>query len=639
MEATPDMPFPTLMAAFKAKFVSRNNTTRVHTQLAAFMAMPINPGEKLERFYGRVRTAAADLRAVGGLASDATCCLVLQTGISNTGYAPLDTLSFTISSHPKPFAEWQQEMEKWDDNVWGKNWAKYVGAYPGVSALQEEVTIKKRGRDKGPRPTCPHCKKIGHTEVLCWIAHPELKAPALIKIKEHREKVKKARKEAEIPPPLVDTEDEAKARKNAVKFHMPSVKVLLSGDELEQTALTMHGYGLDLKDWIMLDTGASDLLFILSTKDRFDAYVVRESFVGTASTGGPPLIIRGVGTIRAHENIMFCPDIHAAIISLGRVITMGLILITYQSAPELRDTGTFRPLVVGKYIRGRPWFPLEQILKFTPGTGTGYRLLLLQPPPPDIQGAGLLPPLPEDIKESEDADQPHRIDRLELLHRRTMHHGHTNLIDAYKHQLFRGYRLERFHLGTKLSHAECHCEACATSRTHRLAFRHKDFVMRGLTQQGDCVVCDESMFVNCKSRLGETSVINFTDVASKETFSYFMSAGRTAVDALTAYHTQILMPRNIKLLQFHSDGAPQFIAGAFAVYIKDILKARQTHSLADTPELNGLAEAINKILKSMTLAAMLQASADPIFWGDAYLRFCTQSISPICPRTSETTST
>ena len=163
--------------------------------------------------------------------------------------------------------------------------------------------------------------------------------------------------------------------------------------------------------------------------------------------------------------------------------------------------------------------------------------------------------------------------------------------------------------------------------------------MRGLTQQGDCVVCDESMFVNCKSRLGETSVINFTDVASKETFSYFMPAGRTAVDALTAYHTQILMPRNIKLLHFHSDGAPQFIAGAFAVYIKDTLKARQTHSLADTPELNGLAEAINKILKSMTLAAMLQASADPIFWGDAYLRFCTQSRSPICPRTSETTST
>lgn len=125
MEATPEMPFPTLMAAFKAKFVSRNNITRVHTQTAAFMAMPINPGEPLEKFYGRVRTAAADLRAIGGVATDDTCCLVLQTGIANTGFPALDTMSFNISSHPKPFDEWQRDMESWDDYIWGKKWAIY----------------------------------------------------------------------------------------------------------------------------------------------------------------------------------------------------------------------------------------------------------------------------------------------------------------------------------------------------------------------------------------------------------------------------------------------------------------------------------------------------------------------------------
>ena len=128
-----------------------------------------------------------------------------------------------ISFHPKFFfADWQHEVECRGDNPWGIDWAKYT-------------------------------------------AHPDLNAPALLKIKVNRAKIKKARKEG-----------------------------------------------------------------------------------------------KQIGTLKVHANIMFSPDIHAAIISLGRVITMGLVLITYQSKPELRDTGTFRPPVVGKYIRGRPWFPLER---------------------------------------------------------------------------------------------------------------------------------------------------------------------------------------------------------------------------------------------------------------------------------------
>ena len=131
-DAAPQMPFPTLMAAFKAKYISRNNANRIHHLNTAFIQMKINPGEPAADFYIRVRTAGADLAAVGGHVNDSILCMILQNGVAGTGYADLNNVSYNISAHPKPFAEWQHDMECWDDNTFGKEWAKYKGAYPTI---------------------------------------------------------------------------------------------------------------------------------------------------------------------------------------------------------------------------------------------------------------------------------------------------------------------------------------------------------------------------------------------------------------------------------------------------------------------------------------------------------------------------
>jgi hypothetical protein len=209
---------------------------------------------------------------------------------------------------------------------------------PVVNSLEDtQKTRDKRKRDQ--HPLCAECdKRHGGTD--CWKTHPELKPDWIKKREEERNK-----KKTKTNPPFTFGDPK------------PDTSMLTSVDDADENEVSFLMD--DGQPGILLDTGASNQMFLLTDRTPIEKYVDSDKVIGTAHNQGQ-LRVRGTGWI-GRQPVEHCPDLKRPIISHGRVRAWGCgLTLPIEGRPELHKDGNC--LLQGIYVRDMHVFSLEEIL-------------------------------------------------------------------------------------------------------------------------------------------------------------------------------------------------------------------------------------------------------------------------------------
>jgi hypothetical protein len=184
---------------------------------------------------------------------------------------------------------------------------------PVLNAIEEG----DRERDKRKRdlhPLCAECDKR-HEGTDCWEKHPSLK-PEWFRKKEV-ENLKKKNK----PHPHFTFGDPK-----------PDTSMLTSCDDAERDEVSF--LMRDGQPGILLDTGASNQMFLLTDRAPMERYVNSDRIIGTAHSQGK-LRVQGTGWIGRQE-VDHCPDLRRPIISYGRIRAWGCrVALPTEGGPKL----------------------------------------------------------------------------------------------------------------------------------------------------------------------------------------------------------------------------------------------------------------------------------------------------------------
>jgi hypothetical protein len=217
----------------------------------------------------------------------------------------------------------------------------------GMKRLIKTAVVNSiEGGDRGKRkreahPMCTECdKRHGGTD--CWEKHPELK-PDWFKKKEV-DGLKKKNK----PHPHFTFGDP--------KPGDTSMLTAWEDEEEDEVSFLMR----DGQPGILMDTGASNRLFLLTDKTPIERYETSDRIIGTAHSQGK-LKVDGTGWIGQQE-VAHCSHLRRPIISHGRIRSWGCtIALPTEGGPELHK-GSGR-LLRGIYVKDMPVFSLEEILQ------------------------------------------------------------------------------------------------------------------------------------------------------------------------------------------------------------------------------------------------------------------------------------
>jgi hypothetical protein len=224
---------------------------------------------------------------------------------------------------------------------------------PVLNAIEEG----DRGRDKRKRdlhPLCAECdKRHGGTD--CWEKHPSLK-PEWFRKKEV-ETLKKKNK----PHPHFTVGDPK-----------PDTSMVTSCEDEEGDEVSFLMW--DGQPGILLDTGASNQMFLLTDRAPMERYVNSDRIIGTAHSQGK-LRVQGTGWIGRQE-VDHCPDLRRPIISYGRIRAWGCrVALPTEGGPELYKGSNC--LLQGIYVRNMPVFSLEEILQVARAQPEGMAVMAI----------------------------------------------------------------------------------------------------------------------------------------------------------------------------------------------------------------------------------------------------------------------
>jgi hypothetical protein len=200
-----------------------------------------------------------------------------------------------------------------------------------ISALEDNTNGNgKRERDDN----CKWCNG-SHLSDNCWGRYPD-KKPEYAKNRELKSR--------------------PKFSFDAAKDELSMIMMWAEDAELEEVTLLMD----DGRPFILVDSGASNLLFLLTDRNILEDFQVCDRELGTARVSGI-LQVRGTGKI-GHQSANWCPDLRHLIISCGRLHswTCHLFMLA-NTAPEIRTSHGQR--LYGQYVQGMPAFALEEILR------------------------------------------------------------------------------------------------------------------------------------------------------------------------------------------------------------------------------------------------------------------------------------
>ncbi|CAM9144729.1 unnamed protein product, partial [Ectocarpus fasciculatus] len=348
-----------------------------------------------------------------------------------------------------------------------------------------------------------------------------------------------------------------------------------------------------------VDTCASDGLLILTDKADFDKMRRVDKQVGCAALG-TTLRVDGVGSIGGETDIYFCPTSRHNICAQGRLHQWGVgYRCDPHARPELvRDGET---VLVGRLDASMPSFDKAEVFSLMHERHSIIQHISLYP----SSVSAVHPLSPEQM--------------LQLWHRRMCHMEIPRLANQERRMLTEGMHLPRDALREKhVQAADCPCRACRLAKVRRHSFKGADSMYYGVQQPAEMIVADWASFVNCPSRLGFLGAWNFTDVATRKTFTYCAAAKSSFLASAKKFKEEELDPLQRRWRCFHSDSDSAIMANASVAWFKE-MGVRHTSSPTDTPEMNALPEVVNRELYRMTLALMIYANMAVTFWADAYM--------------------
>ena len=168
---------------------------------------------------------------------------------------------------------------------------------------------------------------------------------------------------------------------------------------------------------------------------------------------------------------------------------------------------------------------------------------------------------------------------------------------------------------------EEHCEACIYARATRQPVP-KVRVSEQAKQFGDEIHTDIWGPSKVPTRRGRRYYITFTDDATRFTTTYLLAAKSDAFEAYCQYEAWVRTQSHcaaIKVLR--SDRGGEYLSDEFNKHLAAAGTARRL-TVHDTPELNGIAERLNRTLVEKVHALLHMAALPPNMWGEA-LRHAT----------------
>jgi hypothetical protein len=163
-----------------------------------------------------------------------------------------------------------------------------------ISAL-ENNTKRKRNDEDGSEGDCEWCHGF-HSSENCWQKYPHKKPDYL---KKREEKIGGGK---------------PKFLFGAAKDEMSMITMWWEDTELEEGATLLMDDG---RPYILVDTAASNLLFLLTDRTALDDFQVSDIELGTAQVNGS-LKIMGTGKI-GQQSVDWSPMLRRSFISLGRL--------------------------------------------------------------------------------------------------------------------------------------------------------------------------------------------------------------------------------------------------------------------------------------------------------------------------------
>jgi transposase InsO family protein len=195
------------------------------------------------------------------------------------------------------------------------------------------------------------------------------------------------------------------------------------------------------------------------------------------------------------------------------------------------------------------------------------------------------------------------------LHRRMGHIAPTTARKLVHDGLVTGIALDP-------ASQEEHCEACIYARATRQPVP-KLRVSEQAKQFGDEIHTDVWGPSPVATRRGRRYFITFTDDATRFTTTYLLVTKSEAFAAYCQFEAWAWTQNHCRAIKvLRSDRGGEYLSAAFDKHLAAAGTARRL-TIHDTPELNGIAERLNRTLGEKVRALLHMAALPPNMWGEA----------------------
>jgi len=184
-------------------------------------------------------------------------------------------------------------------------------------------------------------------------------------------------------------------------------------------------------------------------------------------------------------------------------------------------------------------------------------------------------------------------------------------------------------LELKMNTPKCQCVICARAKAKRKAIGKKGDVQYKAVRAGEALHADVVGKISvydpitktrkeCPTHAGCLYALIITDEFSHYVWVFLLHSKDEASIHIKNLIEFIYNKRGKRINRFHSDGGGEFINKDLENYFK-LWAIHYTQSPPNTPQLNGLAERMNRTMFEMTRCVLLHAACNPNFWGEALL--------------------
>ena len=268
------------------------------------------------------------------------------------------------------------------------------------------------------------------------------------------------------------------------------------------------------------------------------------------------------------EKVLHAPSVGYTLVSLGALDTLGYRIAIGGGHLEIKSRGGERLALIGRTPRGL------------------YRV-------------------------SHEGEACYAVEIVSImeLHRRMGHIAPASARKLVTDGLVTGIALDS-------SSQEEHCEACIYAR----ATRQPVPKLRVSTQAkafGDEIHTDVSGPAEVATRAGRRYFVTYTDDATRYTTTYLLAAKSDVFSTYQRFEAWARTQNHCSAIKvLRSDRGGEYLSNEFDKHLAAAGTARRL-TVHDTPELNGIAERLNRTLGEKVRALLHMAALPPNMWGEA----------------------